>query len=425
MSQAHDLSTSKGLILQRLSQIAAARQAGYMFGYPPGVFVRENVPPAGAVPSATDGTTESHQVCSVQRVVSTAPMTRVPDVSVPTAQYTRPMDQVRVAVPVNRLDSNHEHSQRQHAGVVVGEQVQQIQAVPVPSESSDERILFSSTAGTSSISKETPVPEVGPEQTVSALHSGQTGHEASKSRQTFDLEITSDRTSGENMSCESLSSTSTLEWSISSVGTNVLVMQDAEASVTLDEKSSQTAEQAMDISTDSSLPPSKKAPEEDIMKAATSSVPASALGGETQSTLMEASASKSMSFLSPSAFSGESSILPRRQLSAASMVDYFAQVESSVGLVSVRVSRRRLNLTLGVQGTLIAVTSFVKDEAGRPGEVEASGKVFIGDVLVRVNGTFIISGLTPGHVANIVNHSLRPMTLWFKRASWDILDGKA
>ncbi|KAG6612580.1 TKL/TKL-CCIN protein kinase [Phytophthora cinnamomi] len=79
----------------------------------------------------------------------------------------------------------------------------------------------------------------------------------------------------------------------------------------------------------------------------------------------------------------------------------------------------------GERGTLIAVTSFVPDEFGRPGEVEVSGKVLPGDVLVRVNSTYIRSGMTPGNVAEIVNATPRPMTLWFERASWDILDGKA
>ncbi|POM73240.1 TKL/TKL-CCIN protein Kinase [Phytophthora palmivora] len=100
-------------------------------------------------------------------------------------------------------------------------------------------------------------------------------------------------------------------------------------------------------------------------------------------------------------------------------------VESTSPLVTVKVSRNRLYLTLGVQGTLIAVTSFVQDEFGRPGEVEQSGKVFLGDVLVRINDNYITPGMTPGHVAAIVNSAIRPMTLWFERASWDVLDGKA
>eukprot|EP00644_Phytophthora_capsici_P015924 jgi/Phyca11/122936/e_gw1.49.367.1 len=100
-------------------------------------------------------------------------------------------------------------------------------------------------------------------------------------------------------------------------------------------------------------------------------------------------------------------------------------VESSIPLVSVQVSRQRLYLTLGVQGTLIAVTSFVLDEHGLPGEVEKSGKVFLGDVLVRINDRRITAGMTPSHVAEIVNSSPRPMTLLFERASWDILDGQA
>ncbi|KUF99270.1 hypothetical protein AM588_10008505 [Phytophthora nicotianae] len=129
-----------------------------------------------------------------------------------------------------------------------------------------------------------------------------------------------------------------------------------------------------------------------------------------------------MSFLSPNDFNVESSTPSRPENSSESAMN---KPKSNVSLVSVEVSRKRLYLTLGVQGTLIAVTSFVSDEFGRPGEVEQSGKVFLGDVLVRINHMFILPGMTPNHVADIVNTSPRPMTLWFERASWEILDGKA
>ncbi|CAI5745431.1 unnamed protein product [Peronospora destructor] len=132
-----------------------------------------------------------------------------------------------------------------------------------------------------------------------------------------------------------------------------------------------------------------------------------------------------MSFLSPNDFNTEFSMLSHRSLSTGTTANNLAEVKSNVSLVTVSVSRRRLYLTLGVQGSFIAVTSFVVDEFGRPGEVEASGKVFLGDVLMRINETFISSIWTPSHVADIVNRAPRPMTLWFKRASWDILNGKA
>ncbi|GMF18739.1 unnamed protein product [Phytophthora fragariaefolia] len=133
--------------------------------------------------------------------------------------------------------------------------------------------------------------------------------------------------------------------------------------------------------------------------------------------------SHSMSFLSPTDFNVETSLSrPEPEPATAST---HGELNSNVSLVTVQVSRRRLYLTLGVQGTLIAVTSFVPDEFGRPGEVELSGKVFLGDVLVRVNGVYIRPGMTPSNVADIVNSSSRPLTLGFERASWDILDGRA
>uniref|UniRef100_H3GXS6 PDZ domain-containing protein n=1 Tax=Phytophthora ramorum TaxID=164328 RepID=H3GXS6_PHYRM len=96
-----------------------------------------------------------------------------------------------------------------------------------------------------------------------------------------------------------------------------------------------------------------------------------------------AESSLSMSFLSPNDFNEESRMPPRRDLSAGSAKSTPSPVKSNVSLTTVVVHRQRLYLTLGVQGALIAVTSFVSDETGQRGEVEASGRVFLGDVLPR------------------------------------------
>ncbi|CEG44735.1 PDZ domain [Plasmopara halstedii] len=135
--------------------------------------------------------------------------------------------------------------------------------------------------------------------------------------------------------------------------------------------------------------------------------------------------SQPMSFLSPNDFNVDFEATTRSVEQIETAAKEPDEVKSNVGLVFVKVSRSRLCLTLGIQGTLIAVTSFVLDEFGKPGEVELSGKVFIGDVLVRINETNIVSGMTPNTVAEIVNSVPRPLTLWFERASWEILDGKA
>ncbi|CAI5731982.1 unnamed protein product [Hyaloperonospora brassicae] len=417
MSQAYDLSSSKELILQRLSQIAAARQAGYLLGYPPGMFMHGNVLSTGAVPVANGSTTQSHPMCSAtQRVTTTVPLTPTPDIRTHAAQDTRPMYQAGVTTSVNQPYRNQEQGWQQHDGRMARAQVQQVQTVPGPTGHSNERILSNPTTEANAMTNEMPVPEAV---------SKQMEQESTTSRQSFDQEVVSNRKSAEDISRESLSSTSNSESSASIVGAKTLVVQDTEASATLDDKCLQAAEHGMDVSTDTSLPLSTDVPEDEEMDDGTLCVPASTLADESRLTVKaEVSASTSMSFLSPSDFSSESSVLPH-QLSAGSAPAPSAKVESSAGLVSVKVYRRRLCLTLGVQGTLIAVTSFVSDDCGQPGEVEASGRVFIGDVLMRVNGTFIVPGLTPGHVANIVTCSPRPVTLWFKRASWDILDGKA
>ncbi|TDH69491.1 hypothetical protein CCR75_007789 [Bremia lactucae] len=105
--------------------------------------------------------------------------------------------------------------------------------------------------------------------------------------------------------------------------------------------------------------------------------------------------------------------------------DNVVVTRSRDSLVAINVYRDRLYLTLGLQGSFIAVTSFVVDEFGHRGEVELSGKVFLGDVLVRINNTTIHPGMTPSNVAYYVNSCARPITLWFERASWDVLNGKA
>lgn len=127
-----------------------------------------------------------------------------------------------------------------------------------------------------------------------------------------------------------------------------------------------------------------------------------------------------MSFLSPNQFSEP--IEPSPATNSVSV----RQNANELGLncVYVKVHRRRLYLTLGAQGSFIAVTSFVPDETGGRGEVEESGQVFVGDVLLAVDGVRLRNYSAPVDVARLVNASPRPMVLAFKRASWDVLEGR-
>lgn len=91
--------------------------------------------------------------------------------------------------------------------------------------------------------------------------------------------------------------------------------------------------------------------------------------------------------------------------------------------VIVRIMRKRLQVTLGMVGSRVAVTSFVRDENGNIGEIEESGKVVVGDCVVAVNGAPILQNSSPTEVARLVVSLPRPFDLYFQRVSWDALHG--
>ncbi|RLN90400.1 hypothetical protein BBJ28_00014818 [Nothophytophthora sp. Chile5] len=137
--------------------------------------------------------------------------------------------------------------------------------------------------------------------------------------------------------------------------------------------------------------------------------------------------SRTTSFLSPHESSFVSSLpstLDPVATSSASTSRSSGTSEAEGRSVSVRIHHPRLFLTLGSQGSFVAVTSFIRNEGGQCGEIEASGKVFIGDVLVAINDTRIRPMATPGEVARVVNAMSRPLDLSFERASWDVLEGR-
>lgn len=91
--------------------------------------------------------------------------------------------------------------------------------------------------------------------------------------------------------------------------------------------------------------------------------------------------------------------------------------------VVVEIYRTRLYVTLGSLGTWIAITSFVRGKNGEIGEIEESGKVFIGDTIYAINGYPVNQGASPTDVARVVTNLPRPFKLYFQRATWDTLEG--
>ncbi|RLN32266.1 hypothetical protein BBJ28_00015779 [Nothophytophthora sp. Chile5] len=147
----------------------------------------------------------------------------------------------------------------------------------------------------------------------------------------------------------------------------------------------------------------------------------------TDDVAVSAGMSRTTSFLSPHEASFVSSLpstLDPVAASSASTSRSSGTSEAEGRSVIVRIHRPRLFLTLGSQGSFVAVTSFIRSEDGQCGEIEASGKVFIGDVLVAINDTRIRPMATPGEVARVVNSMSRPLDLSFERASWDVLEGR-
>lgn len=96
---------------------------------------------------------------------------------------------------------------------------------------------------------------------------------------------------------------------------------------------------------------------------------------------------------------------------------------AGVECVVVEVNRTRLYMTLGSLGTWIAVTSFVRGKNGEVGEIEESGKVFIGDTIFAINGYPVNQEASPTDIAHIVTSLPRPFKLYFQRATWDTLEG--
>ncbi|GMF10617.1 unnamed protein product [Phytophthora lilii] len=422
--------STKEIIRQRVVQnatvLAAARQSGYTAGYPlaPGSVAPTSTQNASAARSAAYS---SYPDQYIQRIVSLA-STRV---QVPAS--TRPNYQHQTSASARRIP---------RTGPLYGQHAQQVQATRQSSDHTRPRAPLATSASSNGVRSSGSIPSQNElvRRPVSSQPPSASQNVASNSQPNSTGESTSDRSSADSAprgippahsSIRSLTSFPEGMFRASSAA-SMLNSLGVVAIADLAKTDPPAAKRAMHAATSrtSFMTPSGASSEKDTTAAAsevsqsTSFLSPSGISAEKNAAAKEPvaeSASHSMSFLSPNDFNVESSTPSRA--SANSTIES-AEVQSNVSLVSVMIFRRRLYLTLGLQGTLIAVTSFVPDEKGNPGEVEASGKVFLGDILVRINSTLISSGMTPTHVASIVNSTSRPMTLWFERASWDALTGR-
>lgn len=137
-----------------------------------------------------------------------------------------------------------------------------------------------------------------------------------------------------------------------------------------------------------------------------------ALAGESPSKEPSSASDEPTSFLSLTAASAD-----------ASTASEDAPLVEGANYFVVMIRKPRLYVTLGTLGSHVAVTSFVRDESGEKGEIEESGRVYVGDVIVGVNGVRLGPSMSPSMLAHMVNTTPRPMSIWFERASWDTLVG--
>ncbi|KAE9008891.1 hypothetical protein PR003_g5200 [Phytophthora rubi] len=442
--------SEKEALQRSLLQSVAGRQGGYV---PMGVAGPGNpVPNPGLM---------AHTQQYFQRFADAAAMRASAGFSIAPPQHARPMAMPppQTSAPASRVEYYTGRNQRQRTtGSTLYHQVQQLQAQRNSTSasntisSSEPRAVPTAHTRTNSAPIADARTSGEPRRTASS-EPARNQPDASPNDESANERSSAEITSRENTRVQTSASTTS-----ATAGTSTMTDRDVEAIAALAERDPMAAQRVWNGASsflspsDTSAAKNPKSPTtqstsfltpdgassflspNDASLAKTSEAstasstsfltPNSASAEKSPTTVEHAaeSASHSMSFLSPTDFNMEQTSMPTRQDLAATTS---GQINSNVSVATVQVSRRRLYLTLGVQGTLIAVTSFVPDEVGRPGEVELSGKVLPGDVLVRVNATHIISGMTPSNVAEIVNAAPRPVTLWFERASWDILDGKA
>lgn len=87
--------------------------------------------------------------------------------------------------------------------------------------------------------------------------------------------------------------------------------------------------------------------------------------------------------------------------------------------VSIRMSR--LYVKLATFQEQVILTAFLKGANNECGEIEQSGQVLLGDVLVAINGNSLKSVTSPHQIAKLVTGLPRPFQVYFRRAMWEEL----
>ncbi|GLE01651.1 hypothetical protein PINS_up010485 [Pythium insidiosum] len=90
-------------------------------------------------------------------------------------------------------------------------------------------------------------------------------------------------------------------------------------------------------------------------------------------------------------------------------------------LIQVTVTQPRLLLTLASLGQYVCISSYVRGRGGERGEIEASGKVLIGDIIVGIGPVELRPYIPPSEVAQVVAELMRPFDVYFRRTHWDML----
>lgn len=88
---------------------------------------------------------------------------------------------------------------------------------------------------------------------------------------------------------------------------------------------------------------------------------------------------------------------------------------------AISIRKSRLYVKLATFQEQVILTSFLKGENNECGEIEQSGQVLLGDVLVAINGNCLKSVSSPHQIAKLVTGLPRPFHVYFRRAMWEEL----
>ncbi|CAH0481260.1 unnamed protein product [Peronospora belbahrii] len=107
-----------------------------------------------------------------------------------------------------------------------------------------------------------------------------------------------------------------------------------------------------------------------------------------------------------------STVKPMAKLSESSQQAEPESPTSTIAVVELR--QKWLGVKINSIGNRVVVSKFLRTESGAAGEIEASGRVERGDIIVAINGQGV-SGLDRLQIGAIVQSSPRPLEVSFKR----------